>query len=133
MPHDVYHFLVVRPPPTLLYVGRHLLVLKSLSCQQWTQLPLVPASQLTPELNEIGVFGFTGASPLADGEPTAPADVADEGRPGDVGFELGTFVRERWTEDEWETAWFMNPPRLQSVKLLPHFHVFARLKAGVDA
>ena len=34
MPHDVYHFLVVRPPPppTLLYFGRHLLVLMSLSC-----------------------------------------------------------------------------------------------------
>lgn len=93
----------------------------------------MPASQLTPELNEIGVFGFTGAaSSSTDGEQTSSGD-ANEGRPGEVGFELGTFVRERWTEDEWETAWFMNPPRLQSVKLLPHFHVFARLKAGADA
>lgn len=27
-----------------------------------------------------------------------------------VGEEVGTFVKRRWKESEWETAWFVNPP-----------------------
>lgn len=82
--------------------------------------------QLTPELNDRGVSGFTGASPSATPSPSPAA------APGSVHAELAAFVLARWPEVEWETAWFVNPPRLQSVKLLPHFHVFARLKAGID-
>jgi len=45
-----------------------------------------------------------------------------------AGIEVDTFVRNRWIEREWETAWFVNPPRLQSVPDLSHIHVFARKK-----
>ena len=65
-----------------------------------------------------------------------------------VGEEVDIFVRKRWREREWETAWFVNPPvsyfpiassylflnaelffqRLQSVPDLSHIHVFARRK-----
>ena len=27
-----------------------------------------------------------------------------------AGDEIATFVKRRWNEDEWETAWFVNPP-----------------------
>lgn len=46
-----------------------------------------------------------------------------------TGAGVHEFVRNRWPEDEWETAWFVNPPRLQSVKGLAHIHVFARHKS----
>ncbi|GAA6034772.1 hypothetical protein JCM8097_001162 [Rhodosporidiobolus ruineniae] len=41
--------------------------------------------------------------------------------------EIKAFVEGRWPESEgWETAWFANPPSLQSVPGLAHFHVLAR-------
>ncbi|BGP27781.1 hypothetical protein Rt10032_c13g5125 [Rhodotorula toruloides] len=41
--------------------------------------------------------------------------------------EIRAFVLKRWkVEDGWETAWFANPPNLQSVPGLAHFHVLAR-------
>lgn len=27
-----------------------------------------------------------------------------------AGAEVDRFVRRRWNEEEWETAWFVNPP-----------------------
>ncbi|GAA5874749.1 hypothetical protein JCM8547_005201 [Rhodosporidiobolus lusitaniae] len=47
--------------------------------------------------------------------------------------EIEAFVKVRWREEDgWETAWFANPPSLQSVPGLAHFHVLAR-KAGDEA
>ncbi|BGO95773.1 hypothetical protein NBRC10512_001610 [Rhodotorula toruloides] len=41
--------------------------------------------------------------------------------------EIRAFVLKKWrVEDGWETAWFANPPGLQSVPGLAHFHVLAR-------
>jgi hypothetical protein len=40
------------------------------------------------------------------------ADEEDEhldARPGDVAWELREFVKDRWSEDEWETAWVGSP------------------------
>lgn len=73
-----------------------------------------------------------------------------------AGEEVHRFVKSRWAEGVWETAWFVNPPvgvklylsallmllnhaalvfvgchvmqRLQSVLGLAHIHVFARQK-----
>lgn len=63
-----------------------------------------------------------------------------------AGEEVNNFVKKRWAEADWETAWFVNPPvgdafvsfatmankagsqRLQSVPGLAHIHVFARQK-----
>ncbi|GAA5906288.1 hypothetical protein JCM6882_002693 [Rhodosporidiobolus microsporus] len=45
--------------------------------------------------------------------------------------EIAAFVRGRWRAEEgWETAWFANPPSLQSVPGLAHFHVLARKTGG---
>jgi len=45
-----------------------------------------------------------------------------------AGREIDGFVKRRWVEREWETAWFVNPPRIQSVRGLAHIHVFAKKK-----
>lgn len=50
----------------------------------------------------------------------------------DVGREVDQFVRNRWVENEWETAYFINPPRLQSIPDLSHIHVFARKKSAEE-
>ncbi|KAK4051624.1 hypothetical protein OIV83_002764 [Microbotryomycetes sp. JL201] len=42
------------------------------------------------------------------------------------GREIDAFVRRTWSEDEFETLWFANPPTLQSVPGLAHFHVLVR-------
>ncbi|KAL1408817.1 hypothetical protein Q8F55_005631 [Vanrija albida] len=44
------------------------------------------------------------------------------------GHEVGQMVKGLWDERGWETIWFVNPPRLQSVPGFSHFHVFARRK-----
>ncbi|EKC97378.1 cytoplasm protein [Trichosporon asahii var. asahii CBS 8904] len=44
------------------------------------------------------------------------------------GQKVGEMVRGLWDERGWETIWFVNPARLQSVPGLAHFHVFARRK-----
>ncbi|WVR04881.1 hypothetical protein IAU60_001893 [Kwoniella sp. DSM 27419] len=44
------------------------------------------------------------------------------------GSEVGKMVRALWDQRGWECLWFVNPPRLQSVPGLAHFHVFARRK-----
>lgn len=62
--------------------------------------------------------------------PRGSADEEDVVRA--AGEEVHRFVIGRWREEEWETAWFVNPPRLQSVKGLAHAHVFARKKDADD-
>ena len=65
-----------------------------------------------------------------------------------AGHEIHEFVRNRWVDHEWETAWFVNPPvsyiipycditfiatqRLQSILGLAHIHVFARHKPAQE-
>ena len=43
-----------------------------------------------------------------------------------AGSAVADFVERRWNEAVWETAWFVNPPRLQSIPHLAHIHIFAR-------
>ncbi|KAM0789712.1 hypothetical protein ACM66B_006570 [Microbotryomycetes sp. NB124-2] len=42
------------------------------------------------------------------------------------GREIDAFVRRTWPESDFETLWFANPPTLQSVRGLAHFHVLVR-------
>ncbi|THH06088.1 hypothetical protein EW145_g4331 [Phellinidium pouzarii] len=116
------------------------------------------AATLSPELQEKvsarlaqdGLWGFTGSidpppSPtllpqamgrLSDWGITletlviTPKGTEEEERAIQLsGVEVQKFVMKRWIEREWETCWFVNPPRLQSVKDLAHIHVFARKKS----
>jgi len=117
----------------------------------WTLLPIfnpaiIPPS-IAPRVSQDGLWGFTGLSSPPPSPSTLheclPAlsewgitmdslvrsekgDEDDEEMVQRAGAEVDEFVRRRWNEEEWETAWFVNPPRLQSVPGLAHIHVFAR-------
>ncbi|TFY54524.1 hypothetical protein EVJ58_g8810 [Rhodofomes roseus] len=97
----------------------------------WTRIPILPPElppAIAPRLLQDGLWGFTGSltPPTLAGHAARVLEerVLLEAAASDV----DTFVRRLWREDEWETAWFVNPPRLQSVPGLAHIHVFARRK-----
>ncbi|KAH8826541.1 hypothetical protein DL96DRAFT_1285631 [Flagelloscypha sp. PMI_526] len=121
----------------------------------WTQLPIIhPAvvpKAIEARVHQDGLWGFTGLespppspSTLPECLPTlAPWGVTldqvtrsekgteeEEEMVRNAGKEVGKFVRGRWDENVWETAWFVNPPRIQSVPGLAHIHVFARKKTA---
>ncbi|KAF9013198.1 hypothetical protein BDQ17DRAFT_1231617 [Cyathus striatus] len=119
----------------------------------WTRIPIyhpeLVADSIKARIDQDGLWGFTGTTsppPSPSILPTYLPALADWGITMDkmivtpkgsdeeerlvarAGEEVARFVRNRWSEDEWETAWFVNPPRLQSVPGLAHIHVFARQK-----
>ena len=82
-------------------------------------------------MKQDGIWGFTGS----DSPPPSPSTLPDclpalsdwgvtmdqltrspQGTKEEddmvrkVGEEVDMFVRKRWKEREWETAWFVNPP-----------------------
>ncbi|KAJ7069514.1 hypothetical protein C8F01DRAFT_1113012 [Mycena amicta] len=116
----------------------------------WTRLPifhpLLVASAVQARVEQDGLWGFTGSA-----FPPPPLDECfgaledwgvsrekmvlsakgtdeEEALVRRAGIPVHEFVLSRWKEDEWETAWFVNPPRLQSVPGLAHVHIFARRK-----
>lgn len=109
----------ILPPPTL--VPPHVA----------SALPEDTLRRVTARLEQDGVWGFTGLrglppSPsllpqslgaLSEWEVTmdkltiSPRGMAEEEEAVQMaGDEVLKFVRKRWKEDEWETAWFVNPP-----------------------
>ncbi|KXN81752.1 hypothetical protein AN958_03769 [Leucoagaricus sp. SymC.cos] len=120
----------------------------------WTRIPiyhhtLVPPS-IKARIEQDGLWGFTGdTSPPPDPVEHLPAYIStlaewgitldtmvvskrgteqEEELVRRAGSNVHEFVKKRWNEDEWETAWFVNPPRLQSVPGLAHIHIFAKQK-----
>lgn len=110
----------------------------------WSRVPIGDPS-LVPEhlrarIDVSGLWGFTGGadadlladqSYLKDGAQFIGTGAeAEEVRAAIAvaGAPVAAFVRARWPEDAWETAWFVNPPRLQSIPGLAHAHVFAKPK-----
>ncbi|KAJ3533542.1 hypothetical protein NMY22_g7293 [Coprinellus aureogranulatus] len=117
----------------------------------WTKVPIYHPDLVDPKvkarIDQDGLWGFTGkASPppspsalpeclpaLAEwGITLDKMIVSEKGTEEEealvkkAGEKVHEFVKTRWNEDIWETAWFVNPPRLQSVPGLAHIHVFAR-------
>ncbi|KAI0338872.1 hypothetical protein BDW22DRAFT_1337144 [Trametopsis cervina] len=119
----------------------------------WTRIPLIPTDlpeSIAPRVAQDGLWGFTGSLTPPPSPSTLPdclpalSDwdvtmdkliVSPKGTPEEeqlitkAGSEIDAFVKRRWNEREWETAWFVNPPRLQSVPDMAHAHVFARHKS----
>ena len=120
----------------------------------WTRQPIFHHAIIPPAISERieadGLWGFTGLTSPPPSPSSLPASLpalAEWGVPPDyavnrvegtleeeelikcAGAGVLGFVRNQWQEDEWETAWFVNPPRLQSVRGLAHIHVFARRKS----
>ncbi|KIK69713.1 hypothetical protein GYMLUDRAFT_236203 [Collybiopsis luxurians FD-317 M1] len=119
----------------------------------WTKIPIFHPDIISPSvasrIEQDGLWGFTGDSSA----PPSPSNLlsclpalAEWGTTREkmiisqratkeeaalirqAGRYVHEYVEKRWKEDRWETAWFVNPPRLQSVPGLAHFHVFARPK-----
>ncbi|BGP51842.1 hypothetical protein JCM10450v2_007798 [Rhodotorula kratochvilovae] len=90
---------------------------------------VAPTKGTWDHVSARGLGGLTGA---AEGRWRARrgAGAGGEGREKEGSGperEIRAFVERRWrVEDGWETAWFANPPALQSVPGLAHFHVLAR-------
>ncbi|KAH7927789.1 hypothetical protein BV22DRAFT_250690 [Leucogyrophana mollusca] len=120
----------------------------------WTRLPIFHPKLVAPEIDariqQDGLCGFTGSVDPPPSPSTLPeclpalaewgitmnklirspkGSEEEEDMVKTAGDQVGGFVRKRWDEREWETAWFVNPPRLQSVPGLAHIHVFARKKS----
>ncbi len=100
----------------------------------WTCLPVIPPDlppSIAPRVLQDGLWGFTGSnlpppSPstlheclpaLSDWNVTADKLIrSPQGTPEEdelvrqTSSEIDAFVRRRWVESEWETAWFVNPP-----------------------
>jgi len=122
----------------------------------WTKIPIyhpeLIADSIKTRIDQDGLWGFTGSDlppPSPSNLPSCIPKLAEWGVTMDkmikseppteeetiliqkAGREVHRYVKNRWVEKEWETAWFVNPPRLQSVPGLDHIHVFARRK--IDA
>ncbi|KAG1799437.1 uncharacterized protein HD556DRAFT_128290 [Suillus plorans] len=119
----------------------------------WSRVPifhpdLIPA-EVDTRIQQDGLCGFTGTNELPPSPSTLPECLpalaewgitmeklvrSPRGNPEiedmvrNAGREIDGFVKRRWVEREWETAWFVNPPRIQSVRGLAHIHVFAKKK-----
>ncbi|PPQ68111.1 hypothetical protein CVT26_005732 [Gymnopilus dilepis] len=119
----------------------------------WTKVPIyhpdLVDESIKGRIDQDGLWGFTGIespppspSHLPECLPalaewgitedkmvkSAPPTEGEKALIEKAGSEVHRFVKNRWDETEWETAWFVNPPRLQSVPNLAHIHVFARRK-----
>ncbi|CAA7262916.1 unnamed protein product [Cyclocybe aegerita] len=119
----------------------------------WTKVPIyhpdLAAPSIKARIDQDGLWGFTGLDSPPPSPSTLPACLPALAEWGitlekmvksetptpekavlirRAGSEVHRFVKNRWLESEWETAWFVNPPRLQSVPGLAHIHVFARHK-----
>ncbi|KAJ7451648.1 hypothetical protein FB451DRAFT_1342713 [Mycena latifolia] len=119
----------------------------------WTRIPIfhpeLVADSIRARVELDGLWGFTGNTSPPPSPSNLPACLpalaewgmtlekmikSEKGTAEEdelvriAGLSVHNFVKKRWVEDEWETAWFVNPPRLQSVPGLAHIHVFARHK-----
>lgn len=94
----------------------------------WSRVPIINykalPDEVRPHVHEDGLWGFTGAPDPAP--PFLPLsqcmDVlidlgitpdkirsVDRGSYGPAGIEVRKFVCQQWSEDVWETVWFVNP------------------------
>jgi hypothetical protein len=101
----------------------------------WTRIPIfhpdLVHESIKARIDQDGLWGFTGT----DTPPPSPSDIATclpsladwgitmdnliRSSPPtleeavlikDAGREVHRYVQNRWSETEWETAWFVNPP-----------------------
>ncbi|KAF8547456.1 hypothetical protein OG21DRAFT_1517363 [Imleria badia] len=145
----------------------------------WSRVPIFHPALIPPAIDarvqQDGLCGFTGSTDTVESLPSLEsclpaladwgvimdklvrspsASEVEERMVKNAGKEVHKFVKRRWNEDQWETAWFVNPPvrfmrcgdcspsvrthsesavqRLQSIPGLAHIHVFARRKTAEE-
>lgn len=118
--HDCKSFQIRNlNPPVPLFVEHYVV---------WSRVPIIDYAALPdkvrPHVHEDGLWGFTGAPapapyflPLSQcmgvlvelGITPDKIRSVDRGSYEPAGIEVERFVRRQWPEDNWETAWFVNP------------------------
>lgn len=101
----------------------------------WTKMPIyhldLVADTIKTRIDQDGLWGFTGSDlppPSLSNLPSCISKLAEWGITMDkmikselpteeetiliqrAGREVHRYVKNRWVEKEWETAWFVNPP-----------------------
>ncbi|ORY76270.1 hypothetical protein BCR35DRAFT_305927 [Leucosporidium creatinivorum] len=116
VPSPLFHPLLCTPPPSKPPSPPH---------TPTTSRPLFPSTPAPvavkgswEHVSQYGLSGVTGFE----------GEVQEGGGEEKPEREIEAFVKRRWSEGEWETMWFANPPSLQSVRGLAHFHVLVRRK-----
>lgn len=126
----------------------------------WTKVPIyhpdLVAGSIQSRIDQDGLWGFTGndsppPSPsnlpsclpslsewgitidkMIRSQPPTPEEAALIDR---AGREVHRYVKNRWSESEWETAWFVNPPvssLITGSKGFPPDHFFRGSRASLD-
>jgi hypothetical protein len=82
----------------------------------WTRVPIIHPEivphKIWEKIEVDGLWGFTGS----DSKPSiGPVNTSEDMKELEslvekARFQTNEFVKANWKEDEWETAWFVNPP-----------------------
>jgi hypothetical protein len=94
----------------------------------WSRVPAISSANIPlavqSRVKEEGLWGFTGTEggeepiPPPGIDPIPAVSDVEEKFLEDARHEFQVFVKKRWPEDEWECAWFVNPPvSLPSLRL----------------
>jgi hypothetical protein len=66
-----------------------------------------PSPSMLPScLPALSEWGITADKMIVSPKGTAEEEALVQ----KAGFEVNEFVKNRWSPDQWETAWFVNPP-----------------------
>ncbi|KAH7104518.1 hypothetical protein BKA62DRAFT_463898 [Auriculariales sp. MPI-PUGE-AT-0066] len=122
-PPDTWQFMKNSWPYCIPHEVQHTLV--------WTRLPILNPNKVQESMRgtivECGMWGFAGGAEAelpARGEDTERGSTfigtgeqakAVRAAVAVAGADVQAFVQKHWPEDAWEVAWFVNPPRLQSI------------------
>ena len=126
----------------------------------WTKVPIyhpdLVAESIQSRIDQDGLWGFTGNDsppPSPSNLPSCLPSLSEWGITIDkmirsqlptpeeaalidrAGREVHRYVKNRWSESEWETAWFVNPPvsfLITGSKGFPPDHFFRGSRASLD-
>lgn len=81
----------------------------------WSRVPIIHPdivpSKIWDRIEQDGLWGFSGSDHIAVPKTLDEKDDEDTARMVEQAHhECAEFVNKHWPTDEWETAWFINPP-----------------------
>lgn len=82
----------------------------------WTRVPIIHPAIVSPKIwkriEKDGLWGFTGSDRIAEPRKLPGEEDSEEilQLVRDAHKESHKFVLDKWPEDVWEVAWFVNPP-----------------------
>ncbi|PRP73940.1 hypothetical protein PROFUN_08133 [Planoprotostelium fungivorum] len=87
----------------------------------WSRLPFYPPaageSSKLSQARQKGLHGLTGVTVIDQHADQLFMET-----------EISDYVQKTWPPEDYQCAWFVNPPSLQSIKNVSHFHIFVKTK-----